>query len=253
MARHGMNPTCEHKLPLLLKGTCLWLSPHDGWATWAALKYNSIIPIERRVKSFADDFNTRWGIVSGRVALLPRSTKIHPCVALICPPSPPSPPPKSPQNFLPCSIWRLTPQCLPEAICPWRASALPFAACPFMRATLALAVCPGLGSMLIGGFWPKLCAHKGCLGLGCVPMKATPALVACPSLGSVPIEAVLALAACPDPWPRLLYALAKACLWGLPWPWLLRALAFAMCPWRVALPTNLEWFPKKLGFFGKGG
>ena len=64
---------------------------------WAALKYNSIIPIEWRVKSFADDLNTRRGIVSGRVALLPRSTKIHPCVALIRPPSPPSPPP---QNLL---------------------------------------------------------------------------------------------------------------------------------------------------------
>ena len=36
------------------------------------------IPTERRVESFADDLNTRLGIVSGRVALLPRSTEIHP-------------------------------------------------------------------------------------------------------------------------------------------------------------------------------
>ena len=36
------------------------------------------IPIERRVESFADDLNTRLGIVSGRVALLPRSTEIQP-------------------------------------------------------------------------------------------------------------------------------------------------------------------------------
>ena len=33
----------------------------------------SVIPTERRVESFADDLNTRRGIVSGRVALLPRS------------------------------------------------------------------------------------------------------------------------------------------------------------------------------------
>jgi hypothetical protein len=36
------------------------------------------IPTERRVESFADDLNTRLGIVSGRVALLPRSTEIQP-------------------------------------------------------------------------------------------------------------------------------------------------------------------------------
>ena len=44
------------------------------------------IPIERRVESFADDLNTRLGIVSGRVALLPRSTEIQPIVASIRPP-----------------------------------------------------------------------------------------------------------------------------------------------------------------------
>lgn len=45
----------------------------------------STIPTERRVESFADDLNTRRGIVSGRVALLPRSTEIQPCVASIRP------------------------------------------------------------------------------------------------------------------------------------------------------------------------
>ena len=39
----------------------------------------------RRVESFADDLNTRRGIVSGRVALLPRSTEIQPYVASIRP------------------------------------------------------------------------------------------------------------------------------------------------------------------------
>ncbi len=43
------------------------------------------IPIERRVESFADDLNMRQGIVSGRVALLPRSTEIQPYVASIRP------------------------------------------------------------------------------------------------------------------------------------------------------------------------
>lgn len=45
----------------------------------------SIISTERRVESFADDLNTRRGIVSGRVALLPRSTEIQPYVAPIRP------------------------------------------------------------------------------------------------------------------------------------------------------------------------
>jgi hypothetical protein len=36
-----------------------------------------------RVESFADDLNARRGIVSGRVALLPRSTEIQPTVATI--------------------------------------------------------------------------------------------------------------------------------------------------------------------------
>ena len=44
-----------------------------------------VIPTERRVESFADDLNTRRGIVSGRVALLPRSTEIQPFVASIRP------------------------------------------------------------------------------------------------------------------------------------------------------------------------
>ena len=49
------------------------------WLPW------STIPTERRVESFADDLNTRRGIVSGRVALLPRSTEIQPFVAPIRP------------------------------------------------------------------------------------------------------------------------------------------------------------------------
>ena len=48
------------------------------------------IPIERRVESFADDLNTRLGIVSGRVALLPRSTEIQPkSLRFVPPPSDP--------------------------------------------------------------------------------------------------------------------------------------------------------------------
>ena len=54
--------------PQALRGTCLWPSPYDGRASWAAMKY---IPTERRVESFANDLNMRRGIVSGRVALLP--------------------------------------------------------------------------------------------------------------------------------------------------------------------------------------
>lgn len=45
----------------------------------------SVISTGRRVESFADDLNTRRGIVSGRVALLPRSTEIQPFVASIRP------------------------------------------------------------------------------------------------------------------------------------------------------------------------
>lgn len=48
------------------------------------------IPIERRVESFADDLNTRRGIVSGRVALLPRSTEIQPSSLRFVPPFCPS-------------------------------------------------------------------------------------------------------------------------------------------------------------------
>src|SRR5688572_18754226 len=45
----------------------------------------SSLPHGRRAESFADDLNTRRGIVSGRVALLPRSTEIQPRVARIRP------------------------------------------------------------------------------------------------------------------------------------------------------------------------
>ena len=45
----------------------------------------SSLPNGRWAESFADDLNTRRGIVSGRVALLPRSTEIQPRVARIRP------------------------------------------------------------------------------------------------------------------------------------------------------------------------
>lgn len=45
----------------------------------------NVISTERLVESFADDLNTRRGIVSGRVALLPRSAEIQPHVARIRP------------------------------------------------------------------------------------------------------------------------------------------------------------------------
>ena len=44
------------------------------------------IPHDRGDESFADDLNMWPGIVSGRVALLLRSTEIQPAAALICPP-----------------------------------------------------------------------------------------------------------------------------------------------------------------------
>lgn len=56
----------------------------------------SSLPHGRRAESFADDLNTRRGIVSGRVALLPRSTEIQPRVAMIRP-SPTPPRSKPPQ------------------------------------------------------------------------------------------------------------------------------------------------------------
>ena len=73
------------------KGSCHGLSLPGGSAGLAALKYNST---ERRVESFADDLNTRRGIVRGRVALLPRSSEIQPFVASI------RPSPKPNQSFL---------------------------------------------------------------------------------------------------------------------------------------------------------
>lgn len=59
------------------------------------------IPNGRRAESFADDLNTRRGIVSGRVALLPRSTEIQPFVAQIRPsPQPSNTSPRNPPNIL---------------------------------------------------------------------------------------------------------------------------------------------------------
>lgn len=43
------------------------------------------IPDDRGDESFADDLNMWPGIVSGRVALLLRSTEIQPAAAPICP------------------------------------------------------------------------------------------------------------------------------------------------------------------------
>lgn len=60
----------------------------------------SSLPNGRRAESFADDLNTRRGIVSGRVALLPRSTEIQPRVARIRP-SPHAPSPPRPAQVLP--------------------------------------------------------------------------------------------------------------------------------------------------------
>src|SRR5437868_13042091 len=45
----------------------------------------SSLPHGRWAEPFADDLNTRRGIVSGRVALLPRSTEIQPHVASVRP------------------------------------------------------------------------------------------------------------------------------------------------------------------------
>ncbi|KAI3477392.1 hypothetical protein L1887_60931 [Cichorium endivia] len=49
-------------------------------------RHESTIPIKRRVESFADDLNTRRGIVSGRVALLPRSLRFSPASLRFVPP-----------------------------------------------------------------------------------------------------------------------------------------------------------------------
>lgn len=59
----------------------------------------SSLPNGRWAESFADDLNTRRGIVSGRVALLPRSTEIQPHVARIRP---------SPQLFYRTGRFELT-------------------------------------------------------------------------------------------------------------------------------------------------
>lgn len=60
------------------------------------------IPNERQVKSFADDLITKRGVVSGRVALLLRSTETQPLLLDLENKSPPplnthgSPPPRAP-------------------------------------------------------------------------------------------------------------------------------------------------------------
>ena len=76
-------------LPTSSRGLC----PPEARAVGEPCKVNkpyetpwSAIPIKRRVESFADDLNTRRGIVSGRVALLPRSTEIQPLSLWFVPP-----------------------------------------------------------------------------------------------------------------------------------------------------------------------
>src|SRR3954465_9263354 len=65
------------------KGPCHWLSRSGRCAVAGCLE--APFPNGRWAESFADDLNTRRGIVSGRVALLPRSTEIQPHVAPIRP------------------------------------------------------------------------------------------------------------------------------------------------------------------------
>nr|POE52908.1 hypothetical protein CFP56_66361 [Quercus suber] len=86
--------------------------------------------------------------------------------------------------------------------------------------------------------FPSLCAHEGCLGLGCMPMGG------CLGLSSVP----LAHERLPLPWQHahgVTLALA-ACLWGFPWPQL-HALALPACPPMGATlpfavcPLGLPW------------
>ncbi|WZY99698.1 hypothetical protein YC2023_072027 [Brassica napus] len=62
------------------KGTCRWLSPFGGSAVRTALNYN-YHRVAGRILCRRLKYAT--GIVSGRVALLPRSTEIQPFVAKI--------------------------------------------------------------------------------------------------------------------------------------------------------------------------
>ncbi|WZZ78136.1 LOW QUALITY PROTEIN: hypothetical protein YC2023_098708 [Brassica napus] len=63
------------------KGTCRWLSSFGGSTVRTAWNYN----YHRAAERILYDLNTGHGIVSGRVALLPRSTEIQPFVAKIRP------------------------------------------------------------------------------------------------------------------------------------------------------------------------
>ncbi|KAK8700644.1 hypothetical protein V6N13_019034 [Hibiscus sabdariffa] len=81
------------------KGTCRGRSTRVGQVARAALKRNFH---RAAVESFADDLNTRRGIVSGRVALLPRSTEIQPFVASI------RPSPRIHFSFYSISVWGST-------------------------------------------------------------------------------------------------------------------------------------------------
>jgi hypothetical protein len=79
IATHGL---CRWRQSGLLDNAFMLLPP-----TWQSRSW---------VESFADDLNTRRGIVSGRVALLPQSIEIQPCVTSIC---------ASPLLILPVSIY----------------------------------------------------------------------------------------------------------------------------------------------------
>ena len=110
-------------------------------------------------------------------------------------------------------------------------------------------------------------ALAACLGLGCQPMEATLAMVACPRGMPWPLLRALALAACPRgiPWPWLpAHGGSLGCCmprpwqlarWGLPWSWLHAvslALALAAdCPhiWsdflKIGVFVKLMLFPSR--------
>ncbi|KAG9438645.1 hypothetical protein H6P81_021421 [Aristolochia fimbriata] len=74
--RHRRPPACRPTLGAfrLPRARCRGGGPLAGLVGGGALKHNS----DRRFESFAGDLNLRRGIVSGRVALLPRSTEFSP-------------------------------------------------------------------------------------------------------------------------------------------------------------------------------
>ncbi|KAK8640511.1 hypothetical protein V6N13_008264 [Hibiscus sabdariffa] len=81
------------------KGTCRGRSMRVGQVAHAVLKRNFHRAAGRIL---CDDLNTRRDIVSGRVALLPRSTEIQPFVASI------RPSPRIHFSFYSISVWGST-------------------------------------------------------------------------------------------------------------------------------------------------